>query len=39
MSTASCAAPAFELAPYKSLENDVLTERIQRCGRRWARGC
>ncbi len=29
MSTASCAAPAFELAPYKSLENDVLTERIQ----------
>ena len=29
MSTASCAAPAFELAPYKSLENDALTERIQ----------
>jgi quinolinate synthase len=30
MSTASCAAPAFELAPFKSLENDVLTERIQK---------
>jgi len=29
MSTASCAAPAFELAPYKSLENEALTERIQ----------
>jgi quinolinate synthase len=29
MNTASCAAPAFELAPYKSLENDVLTQRIQ----------
>src|ERR1035437_8466226 len=29
MSTASCAAPAFALAPYKSLENDALTERIQ----------
>ena len=29
MSTASCAAPAFELAPFKSLENDALTERIQ----------
>ncbi len=30
MSTASCAAPAFELAPYKSLENTALTDRIQR---------
>jgi quinolinate synthase len=29
MTTAACAAPAFELAPYKSLENDVLTARIQ----------
>ncbi len=29
MSTASCAAPTFELAPYKSLENDVLARRIQ----------
>ncbi len=28
--TASCAAPTFELAPYKLLENDALTERIQR---------
>lgn len=30
MTMPSCAAPAFELAPYKSLENDALTERIQR---------
>ncbi len=30
MSNVSRAAPAFELAPYKSLENDALAERIQR---------
>ena len=29
MTTASCAAPAFDLAPYKSLQNDALTERIR----------
>lgn len=29
MSTASRGAPAFEFAPYQSLENDALTERIQ----------
>jgi quinolinate synthase len=30
MSTAPRVAPAFELAPYRSLENDVLTARIER---------
>ena len=30
MSSPSCATPSFELAPYLSLENDVLTERVQR---------
>jgi quinolinate synthase len=29
VTTASCAAPAFDLAPYKSLQNDALTERIR----------
>ena len=28
--TASTAQPAHDLAPYKSLENDALTARIQR---------
>ena len=31
--------PAFELQPYKSLENDALAARIQRVRERWARGC
>ncbi len=30
MSTTSCAALAFELGPYKSLENEALSERIER---------
>jgi quinolinate synthase len=30
MSSVSRVAPSFELAPYKSLENDVLTARIER---------
>jgi quinolinate synthase len=30
MNTPSAVAPAFALAPYKSLENDALTARIQR---------
>ncbi len=30
MSTASAATPAFELAPYRSLDNDLLTARIER---------
>ena len=35
MSTVSTAAPAFELAPYKSLENAELTERIERVRTEW----